>query len=222
MEKLNNCMMRLRIFIVLLCSFTGLSAQDPLRFEKEIQSLIAGDTSVNNRKLILFTGSSSIRFWNSLEQDFPKHNVVNKGFGGSEMKDLLYYAEPLILKHKPKKIFIYEGDNDINAGKTPEEILKTADELLKIIRKRLSKKVEIIFASAKPSLARWQLKEQYQIFNAQLKDWTSKHKRVKFADVWTPMLDDKGEVRTNLFVEDNLHMNQKGYEIWTAVLRKYL
>jgi len=222
MEKLNNCMMRWLIFIVLLCSFTGLSAQDPLRFEKEIQTLVAGDTSLSNENLILFTGSSSIRVWNNLKQDFPKHNVVNRGFGGSEMKDLLYYAEPLILKHKSKKIFIYEGDNDINSGKTPEEILRTADELLKLIRARLPKGIEIIFISAKPSVARWQLKEQYQIFNSQLKDWTSKHKRVKFADVWTPMLDDKGNVRTDLFIEDNLHMNQKGYEIWTIVLRKYL
>ena len=215
-------MRRFLIFVVLLFSFAGLSAQDPLRFEKEIQTLVAGDTSLSNKNLILFTGSSSIRVWNSLKQDFPKHNVVNRGFGGSEMKDLLYYVEPLILKHKPKKIFIYEGDNDINAGKTPEEILKTADELLKLILARLPKKVEIIFISAKPSVARWQLKEQYQVFNSQLKEWTSKHKRVKFADVWTPMLDDKGQVRTDLFVEDNLHMNQKGYEIWTTVLRKYL
>ncbi len=214
--------MRFLIFSVLLCSFTGLSGQDPLRFENEIQSLIAGDTSVGNQNLILFTGSSSIRFWSSLKQDFPEHNVVNRGFGGSEMKDLLYYAEPLILKHKPKKIFIYEGDNDINSGTTPEEILRTADEILKLIRARLPKRVEIIFISAKPSVARWQLKEPYQVFNSQLKEWTSKQKRVKFADVWTPMLNDKGEVRTDLFVEDNLHMNQKGYEIWTTVLRKYL
>ncbi len=214
--------MRFLIFIVILYTFYGLSAQDPLRFEKEIQSLIAGDSSVSNKNIILFTGSSSIRFWNSLEQDFPKHNVVNRGFGGSEMKDILYYAEPLILKHKPKKIFIYEGDNDINAGKTSEEILKTADELLSLIRARLPKKIEIIFISAKPSVARWQLKEQYQAFNSQLKVWTSKQKRVKFADVWTPMLDDKGEVRADLFVEDNLHMNQKGYEIWTIVLRKFM
>lgn len=215
-------MIRFVIFIVLLYSFVGLSAQDPLRFETEIQTLIADDNSVSNKNLILFTGSSSIRVWNSLNQDFPKLNVVNRGFGGSEMKDLLYYIELLILKHKPKKIFIYEGDNDINAGKTPEEILGTADELLKLIRTRLPKKIEIIFISAKPSVARWQLKEQYLVFNSQLKEWTSKHRRVKFADVWTPMLDDTGEVRTDLFVEDNLHMNQRGYEIWTAVLRKYL
>jgi len=214
--------MRFLIFIVLLCSFTGLSGQDPLRFEKEIQSLIAGDTSVSNQNLILFTGSSSIRFWSSLKQDFAEYNVVNRGFGGSEMIDLLYYAEQLILKHKPKKIFIYEGDNDINSGKFPEEILRTADELLKLIRARLPKKVEIIFISAKPSVARWQLKESYQVFNSQLKDWTLKHKRVKFADVWNPMLDDKGEVRTDLFIEDNLHMNQKGYEIWTDVLQKFM
>lgn len=197
-------------------------AQDPLRFEKEVNDLVKSDSLVSRRKLILFTGSSSIRFYADLEKDFPKQNVLNRGFGGSEMTDLLYYAQPLILNYKPDRIFIYEGDNDINSGKSPEEILASADQLLTLLRSQLPSKVKIIFISAKPSVARWHLKGKYETFNRQLKAWTSSKKNVFYADVWTPMLKSNGEVRADLFIEDNLHMNRKGYEIWKAVIEKFL
>lgn len=199
-----------------------LIAQDPLRFEKEVHDLVAGDSAINKRKVILFTGSSSIRFWSGLRKDFPNRNVLNRGFGGSEMSDLLYYSESLILKYNPKKIFIYEGDNDINSGKSAEEILANADKLLSLLRAHLPAKVKIIFISAKPSIARWHLKEKYEEFNRKLMVWTSTRKNVLYADVWTPMLDSAGEVRKDLFIEDNLHMNQLGYSIWATVIRKFI
>lgn len=213
-----------KALLVLFLQFqvVALLAQDPLRFEKEVNNLVAGDSSINKRKVILFTGSSSIRFWSGLRKDFPNHNVLNRGFGGSEMSDLLYYAELLILNYSPKEIFIYEGDNDINSGKSPEEILANADKLLNRLREHLPAKVKIIFISAKPSIARWHLKEKYEEFNRQLKTWTSTKKNVFYADVWTPMLDSTGEVRKDLFIEDNLHMNQVGYTIWATVIRKFI
>ena len=162
----------MRIFILLsvLCLSISLSAQDPTRFQKEIDNLVTADSEVTHKKLILFTGSSSIRIWKSLATDFPTHNTLNRGFGGSEMTDLLYYAEQLIIKHNPKEIFIYEGDNDINSGKSPEEILNTADQLLTLIRAKLPKKVKVVFISPKPSLARWHLKETYLDYNKKLKE----------------------------------------------------
>ena len=199
-----------------------LMAQDPKRFDKEIHNLVAGDSTISKRKLILFTGSSSIRFWSGLRKDFPNRNVLNRGFGGSEMSDLLYYAEPLILNYNPRKIFIYEGDNDINSGKSTEEILANADKLLILLRAHLPAKVKIIFISAKPSIARWHLKEKYEEFNRKLMVWTSTRKNVLYADVWTPMLDSTGAVRKDLFVEDNLHMNQVGYTIWATVIGKLI
>ena len=213
-----------RFLFLLFFQFTlvTLLAQDPLRFEKEVKELIAGDSLVDKKKLILFTGSSSIRMWNDLKKDFPKQNVLNRGFGGSEMIDLVYYAKPLVINYQPSRVFIYEGDNDINAGKSTEEILANADKLLTLLRSQLPVKVKIIFISAKPSVARWQLKSKYEEFNRQLKLWTSTKKNVLYADVWTPMLDNRGEVRKDLFIEDNLHMNRKGYDIWKIVISKYL
>jgi lysophospholipase L1-like esterase len=214
--------MRIFIFLSALCLSVSLSAQDPARFEKEVNTLVAGDTAVNPKKLILFTGSSSIRIWKSLATDFPKYNTLNRGFGGSEMKDLLFYADQLIIKHNPKKIFIYEGDNDINSGKSPEDILKTAEQLLTLIRTKFPKNVKVIFIAAKPSLARWHLKETYLIYNQKLKEWTEQQNKVEFVDVWSPMIDANGEVLKDIFVEDGLHLNAKGYRIWAATIKEFL
>ncbi|MBL7877782.1 MAG: G-D-S-L family lipolytic protein [Cyclobacteriaceae bacterium] len=213
--------MRITLVAFLLSFALLLQGQDPLRFESEVKNLVAGDSAVNSRKLILFTGSSSIRFWKSLAADFPNENTLNRGFGGSEMTDLLYYAEPLILSYQPKMIFIYEGDNDLNSGKSAVEILETAEKLLALIRTRLPK-TTVIFISAKPSLARWPLKDKYLNFNEQLRQWTEKQKRVKFADVWSALVDSEGNVLPDIFIEDGLHLNEKGYVLWADVIRKFI
>ena len=217
--------MRVLLFLSSLLFVLSSQAQDaanPTRFKEEITSLTANDKEVNKEDLILFTGSSSIRLWKDLQASFPGKNILNRGFGGSEMSDLVYYFDQLILPYQPEQIFIYEGDNDTNGGKTSEQILKDASLLLNKIRSRVSSKVEVLFISAKPSLARAQLKDQYLKFNADLKAWTEKQQNVKFVDVWTPMMDKKGEVMRDLFIEDQLHMNEKGYLIWKKVIGRYV
>ncbi len=215
--------MRIFVFIsFLICLNTSLYGQDPLRFEKEVSNLIANDTAVNHKKLILFTGSSSIRFWKSLKSDFPTYNTLNRGFGGSEMSDLLHYANQLIIQYSPKEIFIYEGDNDLNSGKSASEILKTADQLLSLIRAQLPKNVKVFFISAKPSLARWALKEKYLDYNKQLEAWTKTKKKVTFVDVWTPLVDAQSEVLKDIFIADGLHLNATGYKIWADAIKKFL
>jgi lysophospholipase L1-like esterase len=204
----------------LVTSRIVLLAQNPARFQKEVDSIITTNTVVNRDNLILFTGSSSIRLWN-LSAAFPGHNVLNMGFGGSEMADLLYYTDKLIIAFKPKQIFIYEGDNDLSFGRSPEQILASADGILSIIRQHLPES-EVIFISPKPSLRRWELKEKYEDYNKKLKDWTAKKSNVRFADVWTPMLDKEGKVMQDIFIVDGLHLNEKGYSIWTSALKKYV
>ena len=210
--------MRILVFIVALLFVIPIKAQEPSRFQAEVDKLIAGDSAIDKKNIILFTGSSSIRVWTSLKTDFPKHNVLNRGFGGSEMADLVHFADKLIMPYRPKQIFIYEGDNDINAGKSPDEILNEADKLLSLIRKKLPRKVEVVFISPKPSLIRWQLKDKYLDYNRKLEQWTQQQKNVTFIDVWTPMLDANGNVLKDVFIEDGLHMNKKGYEIWAKVI----
>jgi lysophospholipase L1-like esterase len=210
------------IFSVNVLNVLNVYAQEPRPFTNEVNELVAGDTAVNKKKVILFTGSSSIRMWKDLKAYFPDHNVLNRGFGGSQMTDLLYFVDKLIVPYKPKMIFIYEGDNDLASKKTPDEIIATADSILNLIRSKVSKKVKVAFIAAKPSIARWEIKDRYIEFNSKLKAWTATKKNVLFVDVWTPMLDTNGEVQKDLFIGDGLHMNKKGYDIWAREVGKYM
>jgi lysophospholipase L1-like esterase len=208
------------VCLVMLIGLTA-TAQDPTRFQKEIDAIKINDTTYKNKTVILFTGSSTIRMWKSLNIDFENKPVVNHGFGGSEMSDLLYYADDLILSYQPSQIFIYEGDNDISSGKTTQQIIASADSLLKKIRLKMPQ-VPVYFISAKPSKARWQLHKKYIDFNSGLKSFVSKKKNVYFVDLWKPMIDSNGIVFQDIFIEDGLHMNAKGYGIWKKEIGKYL
>lgn len=206
-------------FLAFFIPHTGVS-QHPERFRNEIDSIVE-IKSASTKNVILFTGSSSIRLWKNLKEDFPRHNVVNMGFGGSNMKDLLFYTHEIILPLKPTQVFIYEGDNDIASGMSPEQIIGSADSIVTLIRKTLPNS-ELIFISAKPSLRRWHLRDKYQAFNQALLQWTKKKSNVKFADVWTLMLDGNGNVQQDIFVSDQLHLNDKGYSIWQEAIGKFL
>ena len=137
------------------------------------------------------------------------------------MADLRYYTDKLIIPFRPKQIFIYEGDNDLSFSRTPEQILASADSTLSIIRKHLPES-EVVFISPKPSLRRWELKAKYEDFNAKLKAWTAQKRGVRYVDVWNPMLDKNGMVLRDIFIADGLHLNKKGYDIWTKEIGKYL
>ena len=221
MGRMKRCFCLTLFVTLLLAGFHG-SAQSPRPFEKEVADLTAQDSAVRKKKIILFTGSSSVRFWKDVQSYFPEHNVVNRGFGGSTMKDLLYYTDKLIIPYHPKMIFIYEGDNDLAGKMKPEEILASADSILLLIRSKISKKVPVLFIATKPSVARWSMKDEYLAYNQKLKDWTATKKNVKYIDVWTPMLDANGEVQKDIFISDGLHMNKKGYDIWGRVIKPYI
>jgi lysophospholipase L1-like esterase len=217
-------MLRFILILFLSLSVNVLSAyaQEARPFTKEVNELVAGDAAIDKKKVILFTGSSSIRMWKDLKTYFPDHNVLNRGFGGSQMKDLLYFFDKLVVPYNPRMIFIYEGDNDLASKKSPDEIIATADSILTLIRSKVSKKVKVAFIAAKPSVARWQLKDRYIEFNSKLKTWTATKRNVLFVDVWTPMLDANGAVQKDLFIDDGLHMNKKGYDIWAKEVGKYM
>ena len=219
---MQTIVLRFAFLLALLPCALCVNAQDPLRLQAEVAELTANDKSLNKKGIILFTGSSSIRMWSSLQADFPNYNIVNRGFGGSQTSDLLYFFDQLILPYNPKKIFIYEGDNDLSLGKSPDQILSTMDSVITMIRQKVSKTVPIYVISPKPSISRWHLKDKYIEFNARMSELASTKKKVYFIDVWSPALDKDGTVIKDIFLEDGLHMNSKGYAIWANVLRKYL
>ena len=136
------------------------------------------------------------------------------------MSDLLYYYNEMILKWSPGMIFIYEGDNDIAGGKKPFKILRTTRELIAKIKSDLPE-TEVIIISPKPSIARWHIIPKYRRLNRKFSRYCSENSNLEFADVWEVMLDEKGMVYQDIFIEDGLHMNQKGYDLWAGFLRKY-
>jgi lysophospholipase L1-like esterase len=170
---------------------------------------------------IVFVGSSSIVKWKTLGQDFPNLPVVNRGFGGSELTDSLFYVDRIVIPYKPRIVVLYAGDNDLNAGKAPETVAADFEAFCTKIHAALPA-TRIVFISIKPSPSRWKIHEKMEQANALIAAYCAKDKRRAFLDVWKPMLDAKGEPRSELFVTDMLHMNPAGYEIWTPLLRPLL
>lgn len=192
------------------------------KFENEIQAFDKRDTEEKVKSgSNLFVGSSSITFWKDIADYFPKSYVINRGFGGSKFEDLLYYADRVIMPYKPEKIFIYEGDNDINDGFETKVLIEQAKELRNKIAAAFPK-VPVVFISAKPSIARWKLKDKYVEFNKALKKYAKREKHTDFVDVWTPMIDSKGMVFNDVFLDDDLHMKANGYKIWQKALEPHV
>ena len=218
-QKIN---FKLLVFGVFLLGFLTSNAQDPNRFKNYVDELYAKEYNFNSdKKLVVFTGSSSVRKWKDVADYFPEFNVINNGFGGSHFSDLHFFYNELILKRTPEILFIYEGDNDIAGGKKTSKIFKQAKELVKKIKTDLPQ-TKFIFIAAKPSIARWNLKKDYKKLNKKLEKLCKKKDNMEFADVWNIMLDENGNVYTDIFIEDGLHMNKKGYDLWAKVIGEFL
>lgn len=202
--------------LAILFSSFKIQAQDPNRFADEVKKFENAGNDYPSENRIIFTGSSSIRLWVDFKSYFPEHNVINTGFGGSETSDLIHFKDLLISQFEPKQVFIYEGDNDVNSGKSGLEILADMNTLVSSL---LEEGIEnIVIIAPKPSVARWELKEKYEKVNASLKAMADLSPKIQYADVWTPMLNPDGNVKPDIFIEDNLHMNKKGYDIWIKVI----
>lgn len=170
---------------------------------------------------IVFTGSSSIRLWASLGADFPGRPVLNRGFGGSQLRDVVHYADRVAIRYRPRMIVVYAGDNDIDAKRAPQQVHSDFVALIAALRKDLPD-TPIAYLSIKPSPLRVaQLPAQNEA-NALIKAEAAKWPNVRFVDIATPMLDANGQPRGELFMADRLHMNAEGYAVWRKVLAPYL
>jgi lysophospholipase L1-like esterase len=191
------------------------------RFADEIAAFESADKLVMPKKGgVLFLGSSSIRLWTTLSTDFPGSNVINRGFGGSEVADSVTYVDRIVVPYAPKTIVFYAGDNDIGAGKSPEQVYASFVALTKKIRAKLPS-VRILFISIKPSLSRWDKFPLIQKTNGMIQAYTMEHK-MSFIDVVPAMLGPDGKPRAELYRPDGLHMTPAGYVIWRDAVRPYL
>lgn len=169
----------------------------------------------------MFVGSSSIRLWNTLAEDFPGVPVVNRGFGGSELSDALRFADRIVLPYRPRMVVVYAGDNDLWAGETPEQVFEDFRALVRTIHDELPR-TRVAFIAVKPSVARWRIEGEVRRTNQLIREFAAADPRVDYIDIFTPMLGSDGRPRPELFVDDGLHLNARGYELWKSVVAPFL
>ncbi|MBK5296722.1 MAG: hypothetical protein JJE40_06145 [Vicinamibacteria bacterium] len=199
----------------------GTSA-DPARWEEGIRTFETADTAAPPpRGGIVFIGSSSIRLWTSLATDFPGMPVVNRGFGGSQLADVTAFVGRIVTPYQPRQVIVYCGGNDINAGRSSSDVLADFQALAQAIHAG-SPAVRIAYISIAPNPARWPQISTVKAANQAIKDWIATDPRLTFIDVYAAMLGPDGQPKPDIFVEDRLHMNAKGYAIWRAVIGPHL
>ncbi len=208
------------IFFLLLCFHNGWSQP----FINEIAAFKNQDSAAPPPKnAILFVGSSSFRLWKDIDSCFPGYKIINRGFGGSSLTDLTYYADEVIFKYRPKQIVIYCGENDFAASDTVTTsiVFERFITLFKKIRGKFPD-VPIAFISLKPSPSRKHLLLFFNETNLLIEAYLKRKKSTAFIDVYHFMLNPDETFIDDIFLEDNLHMNAKGYAIWQKIIKPYL
>ena len=215
--------------LVVMGAAPGASAQQaatatptgPERLAPEIAAFEAQDRAAPpERCKVVFTGSSSVRFWSTLAQDMAPTDVINRGFGGSEIRDSTWYAGRIVVPYAPRQVVLYAGDNDLSSGRSPVQLRDDFRAFVQRVRRDLPK-AKIAYLSNKPSPSRAHLLDLQRQANALIAA-DAAGLQVDFIDIFSPMLDAQGQPREELFLQDRLHMNPAGYALWKQALLPYL
>lgn len=191
---------------------------DPMRFEEEINNFKEFDSkNTFPEDAILFVGSSSIRFWKTAEA-FPEFPVINRGFGGSHFSDLNYFYDTLVLPFDPKVVVLYEGDNDVDAGKNNDQVFEDYLEFTNRLTSDFPD-VKLVFVPIKPSSSRWGKWPQMKKENQRIKAHMDQNENFYYVDMAAPIFGSDGKPDDSLFRDDLLHLNEKGYAKWNATIR---
>lgn len=211
----------LRCLVFLLLPFYSIAQEYP--FASEIRAFEKADSvTPPSKNPIVFTGSSSIRFWENLSTYFPDKPLLQRGFGGSELSQVLHYADRIIIPYQPKQVVIYAGENDIATSKqTGQQTFDRFVALFRHVRQKLPG-VSFLFISIKPSPSRRQYFAEMDIANRLIKRFMRKQRNARFVDIRPVMLQKNGQPVPVLFKPDSLHMREEGYQRWASVLRPYL
>lgn len=173
------------------------------------------------RHAIVFTGSSTIGLWSTLATDFPNVPALNRGFGGSQMTDVVYFAHRIVIPYRPRQVIVYSGDNDLASGKTPEVVAGDFAALVARVHAALPG-TPLLCIGVKPSPARWNLAAAMRATNALLRQVAARNRGVAYVDLFEAMLGADGTPRPELYCPDLLHMSSAGYALWTQILRPLL
>ncbi len=214
-------MMKKIAFLLLFFWAFNVAAQP---FKEDIEHFKKQDSlAMPAKNQILFVGSSSFTKWTDVQDYFPRYKIINRGFGGSTLEDVIHYTQDIIDPYHPKQIVIYCGENDLASSDTVTAaiVLMRFKKLFTIIRKN-HPFVPVAFISLKPSPSRKHLWAKMIKSNQLIKQYLSTKKKTAFIDVYHKMFNKDGTVIQDIFIEDNLHMNAKGYAIWQKVIEPYL
>jgi len=218
-------MKKIAILVFFCLGWMLVAAQTPAPpFHKEIDAFKRKDSiEMPPKKIILLVGSSSFTKWVDVQAYFPGYPILNRGFGGSSLPDVIRYADEIIYPYHPKQIIIYGGENDIASSDTvtAQLVLKRFKKLFGMIRANLGK-VPVAFISIKPSPSRWKFEPVIVETNRLIKQFLRKKSKTKFINVHDAMLNADGSVKEEIFISDKLHMNAKGYAIWQTIMKRFL
>lgn len=208
--------------LVCTAAFASSKEEPASKWEKEISAFeVADKRKAPEKGGIVFTGSSSIRLWKTLEKDFPHHNVLNRGFGGSQVSDAVQFIDRIVIPYEPRMIVIYAGGNDINAGESPDQVAGDFRMFTEKVREKLPN-TRILYISIAGNPARWKQVEQVKQANKLIEDYCSNTPGLAYIDTFSKMLGEDGLPLPQIFTEDKLHMNAKGYELWRDIVGPYL
>jgi len=217
--------------VALFCSFYlflfSQTDPDPQRYfysktgkELFIEQFIEWDsknTFVKNGKL--FVGSSSIRLWPT--NKYFSGNIINRGFGGSHLSDIVFYFDEIVTKYQPRMIFIYAGDNDIADKKSPIMLLDDFKKFADLVNDKIDE-CSIVFIPIKPSPSRWRFWEKMKEANSLIKNYAKNNEKVFYIDTASPMIGKNGKPKSDLFLKDSLHLNSNGYDLWSSEVNSFL
>jgi lysophospholipase L1-like esterase len=217
--------MFLLFFLVLAVPVIMLWARGrPWFFKRSIRRFEALDQLVPPKPgVIVFTGSSSINYWNTLVEDMKPLEVINRGFGGSQLAQVNYHAKKIVLPYRPRAVVLYAGENDLSwpSSKTPQTVFADFKSFVALVHGALPE-VYIHFISIKPSPRRRHQLSRQREANRLIEEFCRAQARVQFIDVAAAMLNKDGEPRADLFVGDALHPNARCYELWTSIIKPIL
>ena len=192
------------------------------KWVKDINTFMRSDsTNPPPTNAVVFVGSSSIRMWKTLAEDFPGNLVINRGFGGSQIIDSVVFADRIVIPYAPRVVVFYAGGNDINAGKHPNQLLDEFKQFARNVNKALPA-TKIFYVSIAPNPKRWHQIDRVQEANRLIQDYCKQGKQLHFINVYPEMLGPDGLPKPDIFLADRLHMNAKGYAIWREMIAPYI
>jgi lysophospholipase L1-like esterase len=191
-------------------------------YEDEIKRLEKDYTKIAKEVETVFYGSSSIRLWTSLYDDFKELKPVNLGFGGSTLAACVWFFERVMIPYQPKRLVIYAGDNDLGDGRHPEEVFIFFQQLVVKINKRFGG-LPCYFVSLKPSISRWKMIDQFKYTNNLIEtEIITCNNNWHFINIFKEMIDPAGRIKKEYFLNDGLHLSEKGYKLWKEIINKQI